>query len=54
MKTIVVTVSNGFANSRKYDEFEIDDDATEEEIQETAFEVMMQMLDWSYYEKGNE
>ena len=34
MKTIVVIVSNGFANARKYDEFEIDDDATEEEIQE--------------------
>ena len=50
-KTIVVTVSNGFANARKYDEFEIDEDATEDEIQEAAFECMLEMLDWNYYEK---
>jgi len=53
LKTIVVTVSNGFANARKYDEFEVEDGATEEQIRQIAFEVMMQMLDWNYYEKEN-
>jgi len=52
MKTIVVTVSNGYA--RREDEFEVEDDLTEEEIQKYAFEEMLQMIDWNYYEKGND
>lgn len=51
MKTIVVSISTGYVGSRKECEFEVEDDATEEQINEMALEAMWDMLDYSWYEK---
>ncbi len=50
MKKIKVSVSTGYTGSKREDEFEIEDDATEEEINEVALEVMFQLIDFGWME----
>jgi hypothetical protein len=49
MKTIRVWVKTNKIGSRCEDEFEIDEDASEEEIEEHAKEIMFNMIDWSFH-----
>ena len=51
MKTIIVSVSTGYVGSKKEIEFEVGDEATEDEINEIALETMLEMIDWSWWEK---
>ena len=50
MKTIEVTVTSGFVGCRKTESFEVDDDVSDEEIEEMAQEVMFNMIEWSWHE----
>ena len=47
------SISNGYYNCRREFEFVIDDEdlenMTEEEIDEIAFESMLQGIEWDYY-----
>ena len=54
MKTIKVTVTTGFVGAKREDTFEIDDDATDEEIEDTAQEAMFNMIEWSWSVVGDE
>lgn len=54
MKTIVVRVSTGYVGSDREDEFQVEDDATEEEIHKIALEVREELCDWSWNEKDSE
>ena len=47
---IKVHASYGYAGTDYDDEFEIEDDATEEQINAMAFEMIMNQVDW-YWEK---
>jgi len=46
MKTIKVTYGCGFG--RHHDSFEVDDDATEEEIEQMAQDIALEHFDWSF------
>lgn len=48
MKKVKVWVSTKKVGSRCDDSFEIEDNATEEEIEELAEEVMWEMVDWNW------
>ncbi len=48
MKTIQVYVGTGMEGSRITDTFEVEDDATEEQIEEDAKEVMFNMISWGW------
>ena len=54
MKKITVYIETACVGSRCEDEFEVDDDATEEEIEETAKEIAFDMLNWGYTIKQHE
>ena len=46
-----------FASSigdENYEDFEVDDDATEEEIDKMAEEIALEHFDWSWWEKGKD
>ena len=47
---IEVHANYGYAGTNYNDEFEIEDDATEERIDECAFEMIMSRVDW-YWDK---
>jgi len=51
MRTIVVYVTTGYVGSKNEDEFEVEDDATEEEISEMAEEYISQLSESGWYEK---
>ncbi|HET8689376.1 MAG TPA: hypothetical protein VFM18_22425 [Methanosarcina sp.] len=53
MKKIVVSVSTGYIGSRKEKVIEVEDDSTEEEIQEIAESALWEMIDFDWYEKDN-
>jgi len=50
MKTIEVYVSTGYVGAEKTKTFEIEDDATDEEIEGMALEVMWEMIEFNYKE----
>lgn len=45
---IVVSVSTNKIGSKCTDEFEIEDDAAEDDIEEAARECMFNMIEWNY------
>lgn len=50
MKTIRVSVGTNRVGSTTTREFEVDDNATEEEINELAWETAMDMIDFTWEE----
>lgn len=50
MKKIKVWLNTGFAGCVHENEFEVDDDATEEEIEEMAKEIAFNDIDWGWSE----
>lgn len=48
MKTIKVHVSTNRVGSECSDEFEVEDDTTEKEIEEMAKDAMFNMIEWNY------
>lgn len=50
MKLIEVSVNTGFVGSTRTRQFEVDDDATEEEIGQLAFEYMCDLIEWEFRE----
>ena len=52
MRTIEGYVETGKVGSRCVFEFEVEDDATDEEIDELARDLMFEQIEWSYYETG--
>ncbi len=50
MKTIKVFVSTGYVGSERSDTFEVEDNATKEEISKIALEVMYEMIDFGWQE----
>ena len=50
---IKVITHTGFAGCVHEDEFEMDDDATDEQIEECAKDVAFQYIDW-YWQKDEE
>jgi hypothetical protein len=48
MRTIIVSVETGNVGSRCATEMEVEDDATDDEIDEQAREVMFSMISWSW------
>lgn len=53
MKKITVTTHTGFPGCVHVDEIEVEDDATEEEIEEACKEVAFERIEW-YYEEEEE
>ena len=51
MRTIIVYATTGYVNSGKQEEFEIEDDATDEEINDIAEEYIQEMIESGWYEK---
>jgi hypothetical protein len=47
-RKIIVSVSTGFVGCRKEEEIEVDDDATDEQIDEEARDVMLSMIEWNW------
>lgn len=54
MKTVKVRVSTNVYGSECLDEFQVDDDATPEEIEETAKDAAFNMMGGSYEVEGAE
>lgn len=48
MQKIIVTIQTNKVGSECSDEFEIDDDATDEQIEEAAKDVMWNMAEWNW------
>lgn len=49
MKTYVGSVNTGLQGSDKEFEFEVDDNASEDEIEAAAREAMFECIEWGYY-----
>lgn len=50
MKKFKAYLDIGFAGGRIEEEFEVEDNATKEEIEEQAREAVFDYVDWGYYE----
>lgn len=48
MRTIRVTVSMGLVGCKRHGDFEIEDDATDDEIDEVAKEVLFNLIEWNW------
>lgn len=48
MKRVTVRVSTNRVGSECKDSFEVEDDATEEEIEEMAKDAMFSMIEWNW------
>lgn len=53
MKKIIVTVSTDKVGSQCANEFEVEDDATEEDIDRDAREMMFEMIEWNWSVRGD-
>ena len=51
MKKIKVWLNTGFAGANYEDEFEVEDDATNEEIEEEARDLAFNRIDWGWSEE---
>jgi hypothetical protein len=52
MKTIKWHLSIGYAGTDQEDEFEVEDDATDEEIEEMAKDAAFDCIDWGWEVKA--
>jgi len=50
MRKIEVTVTTGFSGCEKSMAFEVDDDVEDEDIDEIAFEHMVDLIEWNWKE----
>lgn len=50
MRLIKGQTSTGFAGAKHEWDFEVEDDATDEEIAEMAHQLAFESIDWSYWE----
>ncbi len=50
MKKFKAYLDIGFAGCKIEEEFEVEDNATEKEIEEQAREAIFDRIDWGYYE----
>lgn len=50
MRKIKAYLDTGFAGCRIEEEFEIEDDATQEQIEEEAREAVFNSIDWGWHE----
>lgn len=51
MRTITVSVSMGLVGCKRSEDIEVEDDATEDDIDAQAREVMFSLIDWTWEEK---
>jgi len=51
MRTIIVYATTNYVGCKSEDEFEVEDDATDEEINETAQVMIAEMCESGWYEK---
>lgn len=51
MRKIRVTISIGLVGCKRTETFDVEDDATEEEIEEMAKEAALESLNWNWEEK---
>lgn len=54
MKTIVIKASTGYVGCQIETEIQVEDDATEEEIDKLAFDAMLEEIEWYWKEKKDE
>jgi hypothetical protein len=54
MKTVRVYVSTGIVGSKRSDHIDVDDDATEDDIEAIAKETMFEMIDWGWSVENEE
>lgn len=52
MRKIKVTVSTGYSGCGRDCEFAVEDDVTDEEVDEIALERLFEMIEWSWYESN--
>ena len=52
MRKIKVTVSTGYSGCGRNCEFEVEDDMSDEEIEEIELERLFEMIEWSWYESN--
>lgn len=50
---IEVSVTTGIQGARRTRQFDVDDDLNEEEIEEIAFEYMIDLIEWDWKEIKN-
>lgn len=50
MRKIKVYLETGFAGCRIEEEFEVEDDATDAQLEEQAREAIFDRVDWGWYE----
>lgn len=50
MRKIKAYLETGFAGCRIEEEFEVEDDATQEQIEEEAREAVFNSIDWGWHE----
>ena len=50
MRKIKVTVSTGYSGCGRDCEFAVEDDISDEEIEEIALERVFEMIEWSWHE----
>lgn len=50
MRKIKAYLDTGFAGCRIEEEFEVEDDATQEQIEEEAREAVFNSIDWGWHE----
>ena len=53
MRQIIVYVTTGYTGSERRRVIAVEDDATEEEIQEEALSTIYELIDWGWIEKTN-
>lgn len=54
MRKIIVSVSTNRVGSKTEDEFEVEDDATDEEISKIAYDVMIEMIEYNWDDAGED
>jgi hypothetical protein len=50
MRKITVYVSTGYVGCQKSETFEVEDDCSDEEIDEQAQEIMFGMIEWGWHD----
>lgn len=52
MRKIKVTVNTGYSGCGRDCEFAVEDDMTDEEVDEIALERVFEMIEWNWYESN--
>lgn len=50
MRTFQLTVSNGLVGCKVTRQFEVEDDATDQDIEEAGRDAMFEVIEWNYNE----